>query len=62
MAGIIVAHSLLQNGPGMPYLAPYVYQFLVYGEKEHAAAYVVFEDLPETPQANALSKFYLISH
>ena len=38
MAGVMVAHSLLQNGPSMPCLAQYVYQFLVSGEKEHAAA------------------------
>ena len=57
MAGIMVAHSLLQNGPGMPCLAPYVYDFLVYGEKERAAAYVNFEDLPETPQTEVLMAF-----
>ena len=57
VASIMVAHSLLQNGPGMPYLAPYVYQFLVSGEKEQAAAYIGFEDLPETPQTQTLIAF-----
>lgn len=49
MAGIMVAHSSMQNGPGMPCLEPYVYEFVICGEKERAAAYVNFEDLPETP-------------
>ena len=57
MAGIMVAHSLMQNGPGMPCLAPYVYEFVVCGEKECAASYVNFEDLPETPQTEVLRAF-----
>ena len=57
MAGIMVAHSLMQNGPGMPCLAPYVYEFVICGEKERAAAYVNFEDLPETPQTEVLQAF-----
>ncbi len=57
LGGIMVALSLLQNGPGMPFLAPYVYYFLVSGEKEHAAAYITFEDLPETPQTQTLVAF-----
>ena len=40
MAGIMAAHSLLQKGQGMASLAPYAYEFLVSGEKEHAVAYV----------------------
>ena len=51
----MVAHSLLQNGPGMPYLASYVYQFLVSGEKEQA--YIGFEDLPKTLQTQTLIAF-----
>lgn len=31
MAGIMVSHSILQNGPGMPSLAPYVYEFIIWG-------------------------------
>lgn len=57
MAGLMVAHSLLQKGPGMPCLAPYVYEFVVSGEKEHAAAYVHFEDLPQTSQTEVLVEF-----
>lgn len=57
MAGIMVSHSLLQNGPGMPCLAPYVYEFIIWGDKEHTAAYVTFEDLPETSQTEVLMTF-----
>lgn len=57
MAGIMVSHSILQNGPGMPCLAPYVYEFIIWGDKEHAAAYVTFEDLPETSQMEVLMAF-----
>lgn len=57
MAGVMVAHSLLQNGPSMPCLAQYVYQFLVSGEKEHAAAYVEFDDLPKTAKTEILIEF-----
>lgn len=56
MAGVMVAHSLLQKGPGMPCLAPYVYEYLVSGEREHAAAYVNHEDLPETSQTEVLKE------
>ena len=56
MAGVMVAHSLLQKGPGMPCLAPYVYEYLVSGEKEHAAAYVNYEDLPEKSQTGVLKE------
>lgn len=53
----MIAHSLLQRGPGLPCLAPYVYEFILWGEKEQAAAYVTFEDLPETPQTEVLMAF-----
>lgn len=35
----------------------YVYQFLVSGEKEHAAAYVDFDDLPKTAKTEILIEF-----
>ena len=47
----MAAHSLLQKGQGMASLAPYAYEFLVSGEKEHAVAYVHFEDLPQTDKS-----------
>ena len=53
----MVAHSLLQKGQGMASLAPYAYEFLVSGEKEHAVAYVHFEDLPQTSQTKVLIEF-----
>ena len=57
MAGIMVSHSILQNGPGMPCLAPYVYEFIIWGDKEHTVAYVTFEDLPETSQTEVFMAF-----
>ena len=43
VAGIMVAHSLLQGGPGIPCLAPYVYQFiycLVKGNMLHLLSFL----------------------
>lgn len=57
VAGIMVAHSLLHGGPGIPCLATYVYQYIVSGEREHAASFVISEDLPKTPQTETLTKF-----
>lgn len=57
MAGVMVADSLLQNGPGMPCLARYVFEFLVCGEKERAAAYVNFDDQPQTSKTEVLMEF-----
>lgn len=53
----MVAHSLLENGPLMPCLAQYDYQFLVSCEKEHAAAYIDFNDLPKTTKTRILIEF-----
>ena len=58
LAGIMVAHSFLQNGPGMPCLARYVFEFLVCGEKEQAAAYVNFDNLPQTSKTKVLMSTY----
>lgn len=57
MAGIMVAHPLLKNGPGRPCLACYVFKFLVCGEKERAAAYVNFDDLLQTSKTEVLVDF-----
>ena len=43
--GRIIAHSLLQEGPGFPYLAPYVYWYIVTGCEETALSYVTLLDL-----------------
>ena len=57
VAGIMVAHSLLHGGPGIPCLATSVYQYIVSGEREHSASFVISEDLPKTPQTETLTKF-----
>ena len=43
--GRIIAHSLLQEGPGFRYLAPYVYWYIVTGCEETALSYVTLLDL-----------------
>ena len=43
--GTIIVHSLLQEGPGFPYLAPYVYWYLATGSEETAPSYVSPQDL-----------------
>ena len=43
--GTIIVHSLLQGGPGFPYLSPYVYWYLATGSEEMALSYVSPQDL-----------------
>ena len=44
--GTIIAHSILHEGPGFPYFAPFVYWYLATGCEEHALPYVsIREDL-----------------
>lgn len=57
MGGLMLAHSILQEGPGMPTLANYVYEFLVHGDKEKSVAVISLEDLPYTPQNVDLIEF-----
>jgi hypothetical protein len=42
--GTIIAHSLLHEGPGFPYFAPFVYWYLVTGCEERALPYVSIRD------------------
>ena len=57
MAGMMVAHSILQDGPGMPTLATYVYMFIVSGDKEKSVEAITPDDLPDTPQNSDLIEF-----
>ena len=57
MGGLMLAHSILQKGPGMPTLASYVYEFLSSREKSKAVALITEDDLPDTPQNKDLSNF-----
>jgi hypothetical protein len=57
MGELMLAHSILQEGPSMPILANYVYEFLVYGDKEKSIAAITLEDLPYTPQKLDLTEF-----
>ena len=34
-----------------------MYQYIVSGEREHSASFVISEDLPKTPQTETLTKF-----
>ena len=44
VAGMLIAHSLLQQGPGMPCLSPSIYNYLVYGDP--TLCYPTVEDIP----------------
>ena len=57
MAGLMIGHSILQEGPGMPTLAKYVYKFIVSGDKEKSVALITSEDLPNTPKNSDLTEF-----
>ncbi|XP_028405450.1 uncharacterized protein LOC114528072 [Dendronephthya gigantea] len=57
MGGLMLAHSILQQGPGMPSLANYIYDFLVYGNKEKSVSAIKLDDLPNTPQNSDLTEF-----
>ena len=53
----MLAHSILQEGPGMQTLANYVYEFLVHRDKETSVAVISLEDLPYTSQNVDLIEF-----
>ena len=61
LLGTMIAHSLIQNGPGFPYFAPYVYWYLVTRSEEMALTYVTTEDLslPIKEIINQVSKTIL---
>lgn len=44
VAGMLIAHSLLQGGPGMPCLSPAVFQYLVHGDV--SLCYPAAEEIP----------------
>ena len=45
LLGTMIAHSLIQGGPGFPYFAPYVYWYLVTNSEEIALSYALKNDL-----------------
>ena len=45
LLGTMITHSLIQDGPGFPYFAPYVYWYLVTNSEEMALTYVTDDDL-----------------
>ena len=57
--GMMIAHSLCQNGPGFPYFAPYVYWYIATSSEEMALSYVSDHDLsvPVREIINQVSKF-----
>ena len=66
MLGQVITHSLLSEGPGFPFFAPFVYRYIASGSAELAVQFVTEEDHhPEV--AEMLSKVstvkrYIISH
>ena len=61
LLGTMITHLLIQNGPGFPYFAPYVYWFLVTRSEEMALTYATTEDLslPIKEIINQVSKTIL---
>ena len=55
MLGKIIVHSLLQDGPGFPFLAPYVYHYITSESIEESFEKVTLSVLP-TPVANLIYK------
>ena len=51
--GRIVVHSLLQGGPGFPFLAPYVYKYVTTESIDQAFEDITLAVLP-TPVANMI--------
>jgi hypothetical protein len=45
MLGTMIAHSLCQNGPGFPYLAPSQYYYIATGDINQAIAYASIHDV-----------------
>ena len=60
--GVLIVHSLVQEGPGFPYLAPYVYWYLATGSEELALSYVTNDDLSVDALAivEMVSLFYTV--
>ncbi len=50
MAGLMLAHSILQDGPGMPTLSKYVYEFLISNDKDKCVAAITSDDLLILPK------------
>lgn len=44
VAGMVVAHSILQEGPGIPCLSPAVFDYLTHGDVKHC--YPTKDDIP----------------
>ena len=47
LLGTIIVHSLVQEGPGFPFLAPYVFRYLATDSEELALSYVTSDDLSQ---------------
>ena len=43
--GNVISHSLIQGGPGFPFLAPYVYWYVITASEETSLSYITREDL-----------------
>jgi hypothetical protein len=44
IVGTLIAHSLVHEGPGFPYFAPFVYWYIATGCEERALPYVSIRD------------------
>ncbi len=55
MCGMMVGHSILQEGPGLPCLSVCVYDYMVHGEVDQC--YPVKEDIPLNISSHELITF-----
>lgn len=53
MAGAVVAHSILQGGPGIPCIHPAIYQSMVLG---HLQISMSFREVDELPSAEDIPR------
>ena len=53
IAGVIIAHSLVQGGPGFPCLSPAVYHYML-GKCEDVALHINKEDIPLTASSEPM--------
>ena len=64
LLGTMIAHSICQNGPGFPYLAPSMYYYVATGDTAKAEIYATVQDITDDEVLQYISKvpvvyFYL---
>ena len=55
----MIAHSLVQGGPGFPYLAPVVYSYISTGDLQAALLHVSVVDVCDPTLSNIIERVRL---